>query len=391
MLKENDDMIGYYKESENMETLYRIVGIESQSQYDWLAKQIQDLNQDKGFAIELDKDIVRLHRQEELLYLRRFLAFEQFSLVALDPAELELDKAKQLRFKNTQETAKKMRIVLILNAFFTVFEAFFGWTLNSAAILSDAVHDSGDVLAIAIAWFFEKISDREADNRYSYGYRRFSLLGGLITAVFLLFGSAFILITSIPKLFNPEPVHVTGMFWVAVFAVVVNGYCSWMMHKGQSANEQLLNLHLLEDVLGWVAILILSVVLRFTNWYFLDPLLSILTAAWIISQSFPRFLNISKIFLQAVPEGIDPQVIGQQILALDDDIDGLSHLHIWSTDGEQHMASVTVLTCRLTADEQEDLKQKIRSLVAKYNINHITIDTVYDPDHFIQRESSQHN
>lgn len=163
------------------------------------------------------------------------------------------------------------------------------------------------------------------------------------------------------------------------------------MHKGQSANEQLLNLHLLEDVLGWVAILILSVVLRFTNWYFLDPLLSILTAAWIISQSFPRFLNISKIFLQAVPEGIDPQVIGQQILALDDDIDGLSHLHIWSTDGEQHMASVTVLTCRLTADEQEDLKQKIRSLVAKYNINHITIDTVYDPDHFIQRESSQHN
>ncbi|PKY85643.1 cation transporter [Aerococcus loyolae] len=383
-------MIGYHKESENMETLYRIVGIESQRQYDWLAQQIKDLNQDKGFAIQLDQDIVRLNRQEELLYLRRFLAFEQFSLVPLD-SEGQLDENKRLQFRNSQETAKKMRLVLFLNAFFTVFEAFFGWTLNSAAILSDAIHDSGDVLAIAIAWFFEKISGREADNRYSYGYRRFSLLGGLITAVFLLIGSAFILVTSIPKLFNPEPIHVTGMFWVAVFAVVVNGYCSWMMHKGQSANEQLLNLHLLEDVLGWVAILILSVILRFTNWYFLDPLLSILTAAWIISQSFPRFLNISKIFLQAVPEGIDAQAIGQQILDLDEDIDGLSHLHIWSTDGEQHMASVTVLTCRLTADEQEELKQKIRSLVAKYNINHITIDTVYDPDHSIQRESSQRN
>lgn len=286
-----------------------------------------------------------------------------------------------------ETTQKKMLIVFLLNVFFSVAEFIFGTLFNSRAILSDAVHDLGDSISIGIAWFFQKISNRGANEEFSYGYRRFSLLGALVTSVVLLVGSLIIIIETVPKLFNPEPINVTGVFWVAIGAIFINGFSVWLMSRGRSANEKLLNIHLMEDLLGWIAVLIMSIILQFRDWYILDPILSLLIAGWIIYNTYPEFIRISKIFLQAVPSDVNSKKIREKI----EDITGvhaISHFHIWSTDGNQHMMSITVATSSDSTYEYDRIKNQIRRLVVKYNIYHVTIELLYDPQNIINESIS---
>lgn len=360
---------------------YRIIGLQNEQQYRWVKQQIERLNTTYHLAIKINEDVVSVEDEAREELLQRILSFEQLTMIP--NKETKLKKVFSLRADTHQGTLKRMRLVLLVNAFFTVFEAIFGLALNSAAIFSDAIHDSGDVLSIGIAWFFEKLSTKKANDMYSYGYWRFSLLGGLVTAIVLLVGSLIIIVTSLPKVIHPEVVNVTGMFWVSIFAILVNGYCTYLLMRGESSNENLLNIHSWEDVLGWLAILIMSIVLKFSNWYFLDPLLSIGISVWIIKHTLPEILKISKIFLQAVPDDIDIKELRYALLDLPE-VDGISHLHIWSIDGQRHMASVMVATCRLSVEAQSQLKQEIRDIVVAYHIVHITIDVVVDPDHMIQ-------
>ena len=282
-------------------------------------------------------------------------------------------------FSSGDKASRNMKIVFFINIIFSTLEFFFGVLFNSAAILSDAVHDLGDAISIGLAWFFQKISTREANEEYSFGHQRFSSLGALITGTVLLVGSAILIVNTVPQLFNPQPINYDGMFWLAIFAIAANGYSAWLISKGSSANESMLNLHLLEDVLGWVAVLIVSVVVRFTGWYILDPILSIAIAAFIFYKTWPLFSKTAKVFLEAVPEGIDIEDIKDHILALPA-VHNLSHLHIWSIDGEEHAMSVTLSTDSMTDEGYEDLKNAVRLIVAPQNVTHTTIEIMADPD-----------
>ncbi len=261
-----------------------------------------------------------------------------------------------------------------LNAMFAVVEFIGGMLTNSTAIMADAVHDLGDALAIGFAWIMQRLSGREADARFSYGYRRFSLLAALVNGGILIIGSVWVLSMAIPRLWAPEMPHAAGMFWLAILGVAVNGFAAVKVSKGKTLNEQLLNWHLLEDVLGWVAVLIVSVVLLFVDWPILDPILSIVFTLFILSNVVRHVVKTLSLFLQAVPDRKLRQEIMDKLMEIEH-IQAIHHLHLWSLDGEKH-----VLTAHLELDKpistevQTAIKGDIADALTKYALAHTTFE-----------------
>lgn len=238
--------------------------------------------------------------------------------------------------------SQNVTIVFALNLFFAILEFIFGVLFNSTAILSDAVHDTGDAVAIGLAWFFQKFSKKREDKHFSFGYQRFSLLGASLTSVILITGSFIVLFEAVPRFFNPQPVEATGMLGLAIFAIVANGFGAWLLARGSSRNESILNLHALEDVLGWLGVLIVSIVLHFVKWYWLDPLLSILVALFILSKAIPKFWGTLRILLESVPEDIDYKNLLRALEQLPEVL-AVTQLIIWSIDGEQNAAMIHIV------------------------------------------------
>lgn len=269
--------------------------------------------------------------------------------------------------------SRRMGWAVILNILFTIIEFVGGWLTNSTAIMADAIHDLGDSVSMGIAWFLEKLSGQGSSERYSYGYRRFSLLGALINGVVLLAGAAFMLFETIPRLYHPQMPMVSGMFWLALLGVGVNGVAAYQLRAGKTLNERLVNWHLLEDVLGWVAILTVSVALMFVDWPILDPLLSIGFTLFILFNVFKNVYLTMQLFLQATPDKVLPTKISEAMLKLQS-VKDIHHLHLWSLDGEHH-----VLTAHLVVDvndisSQKKLKEQIALVLKDFKLAHTTIE-----------------
>ena len=232
------------------------------------------------------------------------------------------------------KSSKNMTIAFLLNFSFAILEFIFGFMFNSSAVLADAVHDTGDAMAIGLSTLFEKISNKKEDKKYTLGYKRYSLLGALLTSVILLVGSTLVIIENVPKVFAPEKVNYDGMLVLGIFAIIVNLAASKVVAHGHghSHNESILSLHFLEDILGWVAVILVSIVLRFTDWYFLDSLLSLLIAGFIVSKALPKFWENIKIFLDHIPSDIDLSQLYQEILAVEN-VQAITQLNVWTTDG----------------------------------------------------------
>ena len=266
-----------------------------------------------------------------------------------------------------------------LNLCFTVIEFIGGVLTNSTAILADAVHDLGDSISIGMAWLLDKFSRKDATNTFTYGYRRLSLVGAFINAVILTAGSIWILFEAIPRLWNPVMPMAEGMALLAVFGVIVNGYAAFKLSKGQSLNERVLNWHLLEDVLGWVAVLVVSIVLLFVDWPILDPLLSIAFTLFILVNVIRHLGSTIKLFVQASPDPEIYQQIHKKLVALDL-VDNAHHLHFWSLDGERHVLTAHIVVSKeLTSTERAVLKEKISEQLAEFELAHTTIELEY-PD-----------
>ncbi len=267
-----------------------------------------------------------------------------------------------------------IRFAFFLNLTFTVIEVIGGVYTNSLAILTDALHDFGDSLSLGLAWYFQKISKKERDERYSYGYKRFSLLGAIINAIVLVVGSALILMEAIPALFDPSPTNVKGMMLIAFFGIIVNGAAVFRLKKGQSINEKVVMLHLLEDVLGWVAVLIGSVLMYFWDLPFIDPLLSVLIAVFVLYNVFKNIKNSFRIILQATPVNVDVEKIRKQVLQIPD-IQDIHDCHTWSLDGDYNIFTLhVVLRENISLKAQYVLKKEIKALLVGQNIHHMTIE-----------------
>jgi len=245
---------------------------------------------------------------------------------------------------------------------------------NSTAIMADAVHDLGDCISIGLAWLLSKVSEKDSNTDFTYGYRRLSLLGALINGLVLIAGSAWVLSEAIPKLLQPEMPVVEGMLGLAIFGVMVNGFAAYKLSHGKTLNEKVLNWHLLEDVLGWVAVLIVSIVLLFVDWPILDPALSIVFTLYILFGVEKNLWSTTRLFLQAAPDKALSESLHQCLSTLDD-VRSVHHLHLWSLDGEHHVLTAhLVLRCALTLEQQLHLKRTIADRLREFDLAHTTIE-----------------
>ena len=262
-------------------------------------------------------------------------------------------------------------VAFFLNLTYAIVEFIAGGIFGSSAVLADSVHDLGDAIAIGISAFLETISNREEDNQYTLGYKRFSLLGALVTAIILMTGSVLVILENVTKILNPQPVNDEGILWLGIIAITINVLASLVVGKGKTKNESILSLHFLEDTLGWLAVILMAIVLRFTNWYILDPLLSLVISFFILSKVLPRFWSTLKIFLDAVPEGLDIEQVKNGLERLDN-VASLNQLNLWTMDGLEKNAIVHL--CLEDWEQMTETKNQVRQLLEERGIQNITIE-----------------
>ena len=273
------------------------------------------------------------------------------------------------------KTKHTVWLAFFLNLSYAIVEFIAGGVFGSSAVLADSVHDMGDAIAIGVSAFLETISNREEDSHYTLGYKRFSLLGAMVTAVILMTGSVLVILGNITKLFHPQPVNDEGILWLGIIAVSINVLASLVVRKGKTKNESILSLHFLEDTLGWVAVILMAIVLRFTDWYILDPLLSLVISIFILSKAIPRFWSTLKIFLDAVPEGVDIKQVKSDLEQLDH-VASINQLNLWSMDGLEKNAIVHV--CLKEIEQMELCKESIRSKLKDCSFQNVTIEVDAD-------------
>lgn len=269
---------------------------------------------------------------------------------------------------------KNIRAAFFLNLSFTIIEFVGGVLTNSVAILSDAVHDLGDSFSLGLSWYFQKVAKKPRTKEYTYGYKRFSLLGAVINSVVLLVGSILILIHAIPRLFNPQHPDVKGMLLLAVLGVIINGMAVFRLRKGSSINERVVSLHLLEDVLGWLAVLIGAGIMYFVDAPFIDPLLSILISLYILYNVYRNIRQSLHIILQGSPAELDMDEIKRSLQEIEE-VQDLHDIHVWSVDGEYNVMTVhVVLQGAVPMEEQHRLKLTIRNKLLALGVQHCTIE-----------------
>jgi cobalt-zinc-cadmium efflux system protein len=268
---------------------------------------------------------------------------------------------------------KRVRLAALLSIAFTILEFFGGIWTNSLAILSDALHDFGDSIALLVSWLFERAARRQPDSSRTFGYQRLSLFSALFSASILIGGSIVIIIQAIPRFFNPELVNAFGMVGIAVIGITFNGAGFFMLRKGESLNEKVLSWHLLEDVLGWIGILVGGVIIYFWKIYLLDPILTIALTAFILYNVTKNLKEAINILMQGVPKHINLEAVKQDIMAIKGVI-GLHDIHIWSLEGETDVFTAHVALDDETLRIPEPTKQTIKETLQKHHIEHSTIE-----------------
>ncbi|MCB0284677.1 MAG: cation transporter [Calditrichaeota bacterium] len=276
---------------------------------------------------------------------------------------------------HTHHDTKNISKAFFINLLFTLIEIIGGMLTNSIAILSDALHDLGDSISLGISWYFQKLSQKKSDQKFTFGYSRFSIFGAIVNSFVLVSGSLLIIVEAVPRLFAPEKPDTAGMLILAILGIIVNGAAVMSLQKGKSLNEKVVSLHLMEDVLGWLAVLIGSIVMMNYDLPVIDPLLSLGIAAFILFNVYKNLRSALKIILQGTPKNVDLESVKIKLGSMDKTILDFHDLHLWTMDGEYN-----VLTIHVVMKENYDLKKlagikdKIREQLKDENINHITIE-----------------
>lgn len=272
------------------------------------------------------------------------------------------------------QSSKNIAVAFWLNFCFTIIEFMGAALTNSTAIMADAVHDLGDTISLGVGWVLQKISGKPATKKFTYGYKRLSLVGAFVNAVVLLVGSTWVLFEAIPRLWAPQMPMAEGMVVLAIFGVLVNGYAAYRLSHGHTMNEKVLNWHLLEDVLGWVAVLVVAIVLLFVDWSILDPLLSIGFTLFILWNVLKHFRATLRLFVQASPDTKLYQQVNSALRSMEQ-VEEVHHMHLWSLDGEAHVLTAhVVLKQALNAEASVELKEKIADALADFHLEHTTIE-----------------
>ena len=274
------------------------------------------------------------------------------------------------------KSEKKIFIAFVLNLAFSVFEFFGGIFTGSVAIISDSLHDLGDAASIGISCFFEKLSKKQPDGKYTYGYGRYSVLGSAISTLILLFGSVILIYNAINRIITPTEINYDGMIVFAIFGVIVNFTAAVFTHGGDSLNQKAVNLHMLEDVLGWIVVLLGAIIMKFTDFALIDPIMSIGVAIFILASAINNLKDILCVFLEKAPQGIEIEKIKKHILHIDGVLD-VHHIHIWSIDGVNNLATMHIIAI----GDFHKIKEEVREELSEHGISHVTIELEAESEH----------
>ena len=267
------------------------------------------------------------------------------------------------------KTKGKIFVAFILNLLFSILEVIGGILTGSVAITSDAIHDFGDATSIGIAYFLERASDKKPNEKYTFGYARFSVLGGLITTLILLVSSVIVIYNAVLRIITPTTIDYNGMLIFALVGLVVNLFATYFTHGGKSINQKAVNLHMLEDVLSWLVVLIGSIVIRYTGLYIIDPIMSIIVALFIIINSLKNLIQILEIFLIKTPKDINIKQLIKHIQTVDGVID-VHHFHVWTIDGEINCATIHLVV----KEKNRNIMMKVKEEMKEHGILHTTIE-----------------
>lgn len=268
------------------------------------------------------------------------------------------------------KTDKNILIAFILNLGFSIFEIIGGLFTSSIAIISDAFHDFVDAFSIGLSYILERKSKKKPDYKYTYGYMRFSVLGAFLTTTFLAAGSIVVMISAINRLFNPVEVHYNGMIIISIIGIIVNFLAAYQTKDGDSLNQKSVNLHMLEDVLGWIVVFFGSILMKFTDISYIDSIMSIGIACCILIHALKNLKSVLDLFLVKTPASIDIDHIKKELLEIPN-INDIHHIHIWSIDGVNNYATLHAVS------DIKDLtaaKKAIKECLKEHGIAHSTIE-----------------
>jgi cobalt-zinc-cadmium efflux system protein len=268
-----------------------------------------------------------------------------------------------------RKTDKNILIAFILNLFFSLLEFVGGTFTGSVAIISDSIHDLGDALSIGISYFLERKSKKKPDDKHTYGYIRYSVLGSTITTVILLTGSLLVIYNAILRIINPVEINYDGMIVFAVIGLIINFLAAFFTKEGDSLNQRSVNLHMLEDVLGWVVVLIGAIIMKFVDITYIDPILSIGVAIFILINAYKNLKSSLNVFLEKTPEGIEISELKEHLNEIEEVMD-VHHVHVWSMDGFSNFATLHIVA----KENSKDLKNKVREELKEHGIHHVTIE-----------------
>ena len=267
------------------------------------------------------------------------------------------------------KTEKNILIAFLLNLSFSIFECIGGLITGSIAILSDSVHDIGDALSIGLSYILEKKSKKKPDNTYTYGYIRYSVIGSIITSTILLTGSIFVIYEAVKRLINTQELNYNGMIIISIIGVIVNTLAAMATKEGDSLNQKSVNLHMLEDVLGWVVVLIGSILIKFTNITYIDSILSIGVALFILRHAARNIKEVLDLFLEKTPKNIDIEEIKHHLKEINGVLD-IHHIHVRSIDGYN-----TFITLHAEVKKYDpEIKKQIKEELEEHGISHSTIE-----------------
>ena len=291
--------------------------------------------------------------------------------------------------ENKDYSVQNIRFSFFMNLLFAFIEIIGGFLTNSLLVISNGVHDIGDTISLGFSWYLEKISKKPSNKEYTYGYRRYSLLASLINASFIMATSFVIIFEAITRLINPETMNTKGLFIFGCLGLIFNGTAILKLLKGKTYNEKFAMLHLLDDVLGWAVVIIVSLIMLInSNFGYLDPLFSIFISIYMIYIVIKNIKDVLSIFLQSVPKNIDIARIRKIILNIKQ-IKEIHDVHLWSIDGDYNVLSVHITVNEdISTNDYINIKQYVRNVLTNENIHHATIEICHENELCMYKEKN---
>lgn len=279
-----------------------------------------------------------------------------------------------------EKTGNKLAITIFLNIGITIAQVIGGLVSGSLALISDALHNLSDALAVVLAWVAHYLSGKPRTGRSSFGLQRAEILAAFINAMVLMALSGYLVIEAIRRFVHPETVDPQWMFWLGLLGMVANGVSVMILHGGrkQNINMKAAYLHLLGDTLTSAAVVAGAAAIHFLGWHWVDPLVTLVISIYLAVHTWSILRESVEILMQMSPAGLDPEKVSDAISGVEG-VNSVHHIHIWKlNDARIHFEAHVVLPGDLMVSSTAEIHHRVKALLKKdFDISHVTLQFEY--------------